>query len=196
VQFNSEGKTGKELYGMIFQKPVLLPWLTVMENVLLPIRVFGHKISDYEERAIELLKMMNLDGFLKRYPYELSGGMQQRVSIARALVFNPPVLLMDEPFSALDAITREQLNDQLHELWLRTGKTILFVTHSVNEAVFLGTSCIVLTERPGRIAETVEIRLPKPRKLKEVQNDLIPYISQVRKVLEDQTGGQEIEQEK
>lgn len=191
VRFNFEGRSGNEKnrYGMIFQKPVLLPWMTVIDNVLLPIKVFGYKLGDYRERAFELLKMVDLNGFLKRYPYELSGGMQQRVAIARALVFDPPVLLMDEPFSALDAITREQLNDQLHRLWLQTGKTVLFVTHSVNEAVFLGTSCVVLTKRPGRISKIVEIELPTPRQLKEVQNDLARYISLIRELLEESTGG-------
>ncbi len=191
VQFNLEGGSQNESnrYGMIFQKPVLLPWLTVIDNVLLPIKVFGHKVDDYRDRALELLEMVDLGGFMKTYPYELSGGMQQRVSIARALVFDPPVLLMDEPFSALDAITREQLNDQLHQLWLRTGKTILFVTHSVNEAVFLGTSCVVLTKRPGRIAKIIDIELPTPRQLKQDQNNLARYISLIRDILEEKTGG-------
>jgi NitT/TauT family transport system ATP-binding protein len=118
--------------------------------------------------------------------------MQQRVAIARALVFDPRVLLMDEPFSALDAITREQLNDQLQKLWLQTGKTVLFVTHSVNEAVFLGTSCIVMTERPGRIAKIVNIDVPMPRQLKQVQGDLADYILQVRRALEGDAGNDDI----
>lgn len=190
VQFNLEGgQNERNRYGMIFQKPVLLPWLTVIDNVLLPIKVFGHKLDAYRDRAFELLEMLDLGGFSKSYPYELSGGMQQRVSIARALVFDPPVLLMDEPFSALDAITREQLNDQLHKLWMRTRKTILFVTHSVNEAVFLGTSCLVLTKRPGRIAKIIEIELPPPRHLKQIQNDLAHHISLVREILEEKKGG-------
>jgi NitT/TauT family transport system ATP-binding protein len=190
VQFKTDhgSSDGKSLYGMIFQKPVLLPWLTVIDNVLLPIKVFGYKIADYENQAIKLLKMVGLDDFLKRYPYELSGGMQQRVAIARALVFDPQVLLMDEPFSALDAITREQLNDQLQKLWLQTGKTVLFVTHSVNEAVFLGTSCIVMTERPGRIAKIVNIDVPMPRLSKQVQGDLADYILRVRRALEGNAG--------
>jgi len=194
VQFKTDnGSSGeKNLYGMIFQRPVLLPWLTVIDNVLLPIKVFGYRVANYRNQAIELLKMVGLDDFLKRYPYELSGGMQQRVAIARALVFDPRVLLMDEPFSALDAITREQLNDQLQKLWLQTGKTVLFVTHSVNEAVFLGTSCIVMTERPGRIAKIVNIDVPMPRQLKQVQGDLADYILQVRRALEGDAGDDDI----
>jgi NitT/TauT family transport system ATP-binding protein len=194
VQFNvqSGSETEKGRYGMIFQRPVLLPWLTVIENVLLPIRVFGHNKEEYHERAVELLNMVNLDGFMKKYPYELSGGMQQRVSIARALVFDPPVLLMDEPFSALDAITREQLNDQLQHLWLKTRKTVLFVTHSVNEAVFLGTSCMVMTARPGQIKEIVDINIPAPRQLKKNGDDLAKYNSKVRQALEGYKGGGEI----
>jgi NitT/TauT family transport system ATP-binding protein len=194
IQFNvaSRSKAGKDRYGMIFQRPVLLPWLTVLDNVLLPIRVFGHNVGEYRERAVQLLNMVNLDGFTRKYPYELSGGMQQRVSIARALVFDPPVLLMDEPFSALDAITREQLNEQLQALWLKTKKTILFVTHSVNEAVFLGTSCIIMTARPGRIKRIVDIAIPAPRDLKESGDDLTEYIFQVRNALEDDKGGGEL----
>jgi NitT/TauT family transport system ATP-binding protein len=178
----------KDRFGMVFQRPVLLPWLQVLDNVLLPVRVFGFKVEAYRERAMELLRMVELEGFLKKYPYELSGGMQQRVAIVRALVFDPPVLLMDEPFSALDAITREQLNDQLHQLWLQTGKTILFVTHSVHEAVFLSTSCLVLTERPGRIAASIPIALPRRRRLQEVQDEMTPYILQVRTLLEKKGG--------
>jgi NitT/TauT family transport system ATP-binding protein len=194
VQFNVQSglKTGRDRYGMIFQRPVLLPWLTVLDNVLLPIRVFGHPKEEYHERALELLNMVNLDGFMKKYPYELSGGMQQRVSIARALVFDPPVLLMDEPFSALDAITREQLNDQLQHLWLKTGKTVLFVTHNVSEAVFLGTSCMVITARPGQIKELVDIHIPAPRQLKKNGDDLAKYNSRVRQALEGNKGGGEI----
>ncbi len=194
VQFNVESAStaGKDRYGMIFQRPVLLPWLTVVDNVLLPIRVFGHNVGEYRERAIELLNMVNLDGFMRKYPYELSGGMQQRVSIARALIFDPPVLLMDEPFSALDAITREQLNEQLQHLWLKTEKTVLFVTHSVNEAVFLGTSCIVMTARPGQIKKIVDIDIPAPRQLKKNGDALAKCIFDVRQALEGDKGGDEI----
>ena len=194
VEFKTDHGSGrgKNLYGMIFQRPVLLPWLTVLDNVLLPIKVFGYNAADYKEKAVELLSMVGLDQFLKRYPYELSGGMQQRVAIARALVFDPPVLLMDEPFSALDAITREQLNDQIQKLWLQTGKTVVFVTHSVDEAVFLGTSCIVMTGRPGRVAKIVSIDAPMPRVSKQAQVELTGYILQVRKALEGETEKNEI----
>jgi NitT/TauT family transport system ATP-binding protein len=196
VGFNVKSGTRavRDRYGMIFQRPVLLPWLTVMENVLLPIRVFGYDVKEYQERAIELLNTVNLDGFVKKYPYELSGGMQQRVSIARALVFDPPVLLMDEPFSALDAITREQLNEQLQGLWLKTGKTVLFVTHSVNEAVFLGTSCLILTSRPGQIKKVIDIDMPCPRRLKKDGDDLARYALQVRQALEGDSGGGELDE--
>ncbi len=195
VQFNvqSGSKAERDRYGMIFQRPVLLPWLTVLDNVLLPIRVFGQSPEEYRQRAGELLSMVNLEGFAKKYPYELSGGMQQRVSIVRALIFDPPVLLMDEPFSALDAITREQLNEQLQVLWLETGKTVLFVTHSVSEAVFLGTSCVVMTERPGRIRKIVEIDIPSPRHLKKNGDGLARYILDVRQALEGDRGGGDLE---
>ncbi len=196
VEFNVQGgsRAVRDRYGMIFQRPVLLPWLTVMDNVLLPIRVFGHDVKEYQERATELLNTVSLDGFVKKYPYELSGGMQQRVAIARALVFDPPVLLMDEPFSALDAITREQLNEQLQGLWLKTGKTVLFVTHSVNEAVFLGTSCFILTQRPGQIKKVIGIDMPSPRQLKKDGDDLAGYALQVRRALEGDSGGGDLDE--
>lgn len=148
--------------GMVFQSPVLLPWRTVMDNVLLPAEISRRK-NELQSRARSLVTMVGLDGFERRYPFELSGGMQQRVSLARALLMDPAVLLMDEPFGALDAMTREQMGSELQRIWQETRKTILFVTHSIPEAVFLSDRVAVMTARPGRIARVVEIDLPRPR---------------------------------
>jgi NitT/TauT family transport system ATP-binding protein len=149
--------------GFVFQQPVLLEWRTVMENILLPIEIFRLKPSDYRPKALELLKMMGLGGFENHYPIQLSGGMQQRVAIARALILTPSILLMDEPFGALDAITREQMNMELLRIWSVTGTTALFVTHDIAEAAFLSDRVVVLGGRPGRIKEIFDIALPRPR---------------------------------
>lgn len=150
---------------MVFQTPVLLPWRTVLNNVLLPLQVEGRSNREFRIHAGRLLNMVGLGDFADRYPSELSGGMQQRASIVRALVRDPPVLLMDEPFGALDALTREELNLQLQDIWLETSKTVIFVTHSIAEAVFLADRVIVLSDRPGTIRETIDIGLPRPRVL-------------------------------
>jgi len=154
--------------GFVFQKPLLLHWRKVIDNVLLPIEILKKDRKVMEERARYLLALVGLEGFEDRYPGELSGGMQQRVSIARALVHDPKMLLMDEPFGALDAITRERLNIELLRIWQETGKTILFVTHGINEAVFLSDRVIVLSARPSRMIESLDIQLPRPR-LQEVR---------------------------
>jgi NitT/TauT family transport system ATP-binding protein len=151
--------------GTVFQEPLLLPWRTVLDNVLLPIEVHRLPLDLYKPKAIELLKLTGLAKFANKYPQELSGGMQQRVSIARALVHDPSILLMDEPFGALDAMTREQMNLDLMRLWADSGKTILLITHSISEAVLLGDRVVVMTPRPGRIAEVIDIDLPRPRTL-------------------------------
>jgi NitT/TauT family transport system ATP-binding protein len=148
--------------GMVFQSPVLLPWRTVLDNVLLPADIARQR-RQLEKRARTLVEMVGLEGFERRYPFELSGGMQQRVSLARALLMDPAVLLMDEPFGALDAMTREQMGAELQRVWQETGKTILFVTHSIPEAVFLSDRVAVMTARPGRIARVVDIDLARPR---------------------------------
>lgn len=151
--------------GMVFQGPVLLPWRTVLQNVLLPIEVRHLDEVSFHERARELLATMGLEEFHDRYPYELSGGMQQRVSIARALIQDPAILLMDEPFAALDAMTREGMNLELLRIWSGTGKTVIFVTHSIPEAVFLSNRIVVMSSRPGRVLEVVDVNLPMPRTL-------------------------------
>jgi NitT/TauT family transport system ATP-binding protein len=148
---------------MMFQRPALLPWRNVLANVMLPVEVFGWKKKDYLDRAHELLKITGLTGFEKQLPHELSGGMQQRVSLCRALIQDPKVLLMDEPFSALDALTREELAGELQRIHTQTGTTMLFVTHSIQEAVLLADRVTVLSARPGRIRKQVEVKIPRPR---------------------------------
>jgi NitT/TauT family transport system ATP-binding protein len=178
------GAAGHQI-GVVFQKPVLLPWRTVMENVMLPVEALKLDRDKYRDRAAQLLEMLGLSGFANRYPFELSGGMQQRASIARALVHEPAIVLMDEPFSALDAITREQLNAELRRLWRETGKTVLFVTHSIPEAVFLGTRVVVMSPRPGRICDVVEIALPQERDMKmTTTSEFGTYVDRIRTSLE------------
>ena len=151
--------------GMVFQAPLLLKWRRVLENVLLPAEILGLPVAESRERARGLLKLVGLQGCEAMYPYELSGGMQQRAAIARALVHNPKLVLMDEPFGALDALTREKMNLELLRIWRESGKTILFVTHGISEAVFLGARVVVLTAGPARMADNIEITLPRPRTL-------------------------------
>ena len=150
---------------MMFQKPALLPWRSVLDNVLLPMQIFGGRKAAHRERARELLRMTGLTGFEKRLPHELSGGMQQRVALCRSLIANPRVMLMDEPFSALDALTREELSGELQRVHMELGTTIVFVTHSIDEAVLLADRVVVLTPRPGRIREILEVKIPRPRTL-------------------------------
>ncbi len=150
-------------YGYVFQAPALYPWRTVERNVGLPLEIMG--LDNPAARVQRNLDLVNLTGFEKKFPWQLSGGMQQRVSIARALAFDPKLLLMDEPFGALDEIVRDKLNQQLLELWDRTGKTVVFVTHSILEAVFLSTKIAVMSPRPGRIIDVIETRLPRKRNL-------------------------------
>jgi len=148
---------------MVFQRPALLPWRSVQDNVLLPVEIFRWRRSQHVRRAQELLEMTGLAGFRKRLPHELSGGMQQRVSLCRALIQNPKVMLMDEPFSALDALTREELAVELQRIHMELGTTIVFVTHSIQEAVLLADRVAVLSARPGRLRQIVEIDIPRPR---------------------------------
>jgi NitT/TauT family transport system ATP-binding protein len=149
--------------GLVFQQPVLLKWRTILENVLLPIEYLRLPLSEHRPRARQLLALVGLEGFEQKLPRELSGGMQQRAAIARALVFDPKVLLMDEPFGALDAMTREELSLELLRIWEERRKTVLFVTHSIPEAVLLADRVVAMSARPGQIARTVDVRLPRPR---------------------------------
>ena len=149
--------------GMVFQAPLLLKWRRILENVLLPAEILGLPAAESRERAKALLALVGLTGYEDKYPYELSGGMQQRAAIARSLVHDPKLVLMDEPFGALDALTREKMNLELLRIWKEAGKTIIFVTHGISEAVFLGTRVVVLTAGPARMADNFEIDLPRPR---------------------------------
>jgi NitT/TauT family transport system ATP-binding protein len=151
--------------GIVFQSPVLLAWRSALDNVLLQIEMRDMPTAPYRERARELLAAVGLAGFEHHLPHELSGGMRQRVSICRALIHDPPLLLMDEPFGALDAISRDQLTLDLQQLWSRTRKTVVFITHSITEAVFLSDRIIVMTPGPGRVDRLIEVELPRPRRL-------------------------------
>jgi NitT/TauT family transport system ATP-binding protein len=152
--------------GFVFQDAALLPWRTALENVALPLEVGGHRgLPAGAPTPRELLRLVGLDGWEGSFPHELSGGMRQRVSIARALLGGPRILLMDEPFGALDEITRDRLNEELRRIWLQTGTTILFVTHSVYEAIYLGETVLVLAANPGRVRDAVAIDLPRERAL-------------------------------
>jgi len=151
--------------GMVFQQPLLLKWRTVIGNVLLPAEILGLPMKAARERARDLLRLVGLEGFEDKRPWELSGGMQQRAAIARSLVHDPRLVLMDEPFGALDALTRERMNLELLRIWEESGKTILFVTHSIQEAVLMGSHCAVLTSGPARMADFFAIDLPYPRTL-------------------------------
>ena len=152
-------------YGYVFQAPALFPWRTIEKNLKLPLEVMGFSDSEQRRRAARYLALVNLTGFERKFPWQLSGGMQQRVSIARALSFDPALLLMDEPFGALDEIVRDHLNEQLLQLWDKTGKTVLFVTHSIPEAVFLSSKIVVMSPRPGRIIDIIDCNFPRDRTL-------------------------------
>ncbi len=152
-------------YGYIFQAPALYPWRTIERNVMLPLEIMGFSPEERQVRAARYLKLVNLAGFERKFPWQLSGGMQQRASIARALSFDPALLLMDEPFGALDEIVRDHLNEQLLGLWEETGKTVVFVTHSIPEAVFLSTRIVVMSPRPGRIIDVIPCDFPRDRTL-------------------------------
>ncbi|MEE2946021.1 ABC transporter ATP-binding protein [Cognatishimia activa] len=152
-------------YGYVFQAAGLYPWRTIGGNIRLPLEIMGYDKADQAERVTRVLEMVDLAGFEKKFPWQLSGGMQQRASIARALAFDADILLMDEPFGALDEIVRDHLNEQLLDLWAKTGKTIGFVTHSIPEAVFLSTKIVVMSPRPGRVTDVIESPLPKERPL-------------------------------
>ncbi len=152
-------------YGYVFQAAGLYPWRTIEGNIRLPLEIMGFSKTEMNERIVRVLELVELSGFGKKYPWQLSGGMQQRASIARALAFDADILLMDEPFGALDEIVRDRLNEELLSLWMRTEKTIGFVTHSIPEAVYLSTKIVVMSPRPGRITDVIDSPLPKERPL-------------------------------
>ena len=174
--------------GVVFQSPVLLPWLTVRDNVLMPMDLRVRRTRAHEDRAQMLVDMAGLQGFETKYPFELSGGMKQRVSICRALMCKPAFLAMDEPFGALDAMTREAMNLELLRICAETGATVLFITHSVPEAVLMSDRVIVMTPRPGRVADTIPIDLPRPRSLKDYGLEKFNgYTSRIRELLGAET---------
>ncbi|HEX8025356.1 MAG TPA: ABC transporter ATP-binding protein [Candidatus Limnocylindrales bacterium] len=171
-------------YGMVFQAPVLMDWRTVEKNIELPLEIMGWKPADRAARSAELLKLIELDGFEGRHPWQLSGGMQQRVAIARALAFDPKLLLMDEPFGALDEMTRERMNLELMRIWGQTQTTVVFVTHSIPEAVFLSTRVVVMSARPGRISKIVDVDLPQPRTVDTRETErYFELVTEVREAL-------------
>jgi NitT/TauT family transport system ATP-binding protein len=171
-------------YGMVFQAPVLFDWRTVEDNVKLPLELMGWDKARREERAHAMLDLVELGEFTRHYPYQLSGGMQQRVAIARALTFEPSILLMDEPFGALDEMTRERMNQEVLRIWEQTGITVVFVTHSIPEAVFLSSRVVVMSARPGRITDVIDVDLPRPRDVEtREQHRYFHLITEVREAL-------------
>jgi NitT/TauT family transport system ATP-binding protein len=170
--------------GVVFQSPVLFPWRSVLGNVLLPVDIQQLGRERMSKRALELINLVGLSGFENRYPWELSGGMQQRVALVRALIHDPALLLMDEPFGALDALTRESMNVELQRIWLERRKTVVFITHSTAEAVFLADRVLVMTPRPGRIGDLFTVDLPRPRSLDVMNTEAFgTYVRRVRKAL-------------
>jgi NitT/TauT family transport system ATP-binding protein len=171
-------------YGMVFQAPVLMEWRTIAKNVELPLEIMGFGVEERTRRSGELLRLVELDAFAERHPWELSGGMQQRVAIARALAFDPKLLLMDEPFGALDEMTRERMNNELLNIWRRTRTTIVFVTHSIPEAVFLSSRVVVMSARPGRVTNVIPIDLPPERTIETRESArYFGLVTQVREAL-------------
>jgi NitT/TauT family transport system ATP-binding protein len=172
--------------GIVFQDAVLLDWRNVIDNLMLQAEIRGLDQAAVRARGMELLASVGLQGFEQRYPWELSGGMRQRAAICRALVHDPPLLLMDEPFGALDALTRDQLNVDLQEMWLHRRTTVMFITHSIAEAIFLGDRVIVMSPRPGRIAAEIDVDLPRPRRLRMRETpEFAAHVRRIRTLLED-----------
>jgi len=181
-------------YGIVFQAPVLYDWRTVAKNIALPLEMLGWDRARRAERVREMLELVELTGFERHHPWQLSGGMQQRVSIARALSFSPALLLMDEPFGALDEMTRERLNMELLHIWAGTGSTVIFVTHSISEAVCLSTRVVVMSPRPGRVASVVPVDLPQPRTAATREEPrFFELVTEVRESLHA-TGADEVEE--
>ncbi len=177
-------------YGFVFQSPTLLEWRSVLKNVELPLEVMHGAKAEWKTRALQMLEMVGLKDFQHHYPWQLSGGMQQRASIARALAFDPALLLMDEPFGALDEFTRERMNLELLNIWEKTHKTLVFVTHSIAEAVFLSSRVVVMTPRPGKIATVIPVDLPYPRTFETRESDrFFELVTQVRETLKEEFVG-------
>ena len=175
----------KKKYGIVFQNPVLYDWRTIRRNVCMPMELLGMKKAERTAQVSKMLDLVGLSEFGKHYPYELSGGMQQRVGIARALAINPEILLMDEPFSALDEFTREKLHLDLLSIWRKTNKTVVFVTHNIAEAVFLSDRVVVLSPHPGRVSAVIDINIPRPRKMESKQTpEFYEYITKIRNSFE------------
>ena len=180
-----EARLNRE-YGFVFQAATLYEWRTIKKNVQLPLEIMGYALEEQEQRAQKMLEMVELGRFGNHYPGQLSGGMQQRASIARALAFEPPLLLMDEPFGALDEFTRDRMNMELLRIWRQTQTTVLFVTHSIAEAVFLSTRVVVMSARPGRIKDVIDIDLPHPRLFETRESEAYyGYVTAVRESLRD-----------
>ncbi|KPU45226.1 taurine import ATP-binding protein TauB [Oxobacter pfennigii] len=184
------GQTPREVrlqkkYGIVFQNPVLYDWRTVRRNVCMPMEIMGMEKADRTAQVTKMLELVGLLNFGKHYPYELSGGMQQRVGIARALAIDPEILLMDEPFSALDEFTREKLHIDLLDIWTKTEKTVVFVTHNISEAVFLSDRVVVLSPHPGRVSAVIDIDIPRPRNMESKQTQkFYDYITKIRNSFE------------
>ena len=186
VRFDGVAAQGaREDVGVAFQQSALLPWKTALENVLLPIRLTGARVQQAMPRAQALLDLVGLTDFKDRYPNELSGGMQQRVAVARSLIRDPSILVMDEPFAALDAMTRETMMIELQRIWMETRPSVLFITHSIQEAVFLSDRVVVMSGRPGKVIEDLTIDLPRPR---DVQTLGLPRFAEISNHLRDMLG--------
>ncbi|WP_296604342.1 ABC transporter ATP-binding protein [Nocardioides sp.] len=187
VRFGATSSTHHNQLGMVFQQPLLLPWRTVLKNLMVSPDLHGKRDDNTRARATELLRMLGLEEFAGRYPNELSGGMQQRVGIGRALMHDPRILLMDEPFGALDAMTRDQMGLDLLDIWDHDRKTVLFVTHSIPEAVLLADRVVVMTPRPGRLADVVDVPLPRPRRLENINTpEFGEVVMRIRKLLDSE----------
>ncbi|MBK1783884.1 ABC transporter ATP-binding protein [Prauserella cavernicola] len=186
ISYSADARSVSAMTGMVFQQPLLLPWHTVLDNVLVPSSLQSRAQRKADQGwARELIEMLGLEEFAASHPYQLSGGMQQRVGIARALLHDPRILLMDEPFGALDAMTRDQLTMDLLRIWETDRKTVLFITHSISEAVLLSDRVVVLTPRPGRIADTIDIDLPRPRTLATINTpEFGEHARRIRQVLD------------